>query len=66
MINHRNPMRRISIRAYWIAVASNVLALYLLLYGLVRPPQPYQQELAVLLTGISLVCWMVYFRRRNE
>lgn len=66
MINYRNPMRRISLRAYWMAVASNVLALYLLLHGLVRSPQPHQQELVVLLTGISLICWMVYFRRLNK
>ena len=44
MINHRNPVRRISLRAYWMAVASNVLALYLLLHRLVRPPQPHSKS----------------------
>ena len=45
-------MRGESVRLYYVAVSSNILALAILLWGMVRPLQRREQVLAVMLTGI--------------
>jgi len=59
-------MRGESVRLYYVAVSSNILALAILLWGMVRPLQRREQVLAVMLTGISTACWLRYFRKLNQ
>ena len=54
-------MRRVSIRLYWMGVTGNVLALVILLRGFFIPMQTQEKALAVLLTGVSAICWLLYF-----
>jgi hypothetical protein len=46
-------MQRASVRLYYVAVVSNVLALGIPLCGLMRPLQRPEQVVAVMLTAIS-------------
>jgi hypothetical protein len=55
-------MPRISIKLYWLAVAFNVLALGILLFGIFTPIRRTEQVLAVVFTGTSLVLWLLYFQ----
>jgi hypothetical protein len=59
-------MRGESVRLYYVAVSSNILALAILLWGMVHPLKRREQVLAVMLTGISTVCWLRYFRKLNQ
>ena len=56
-------MRPATLRLYYVAAASNILALGILLWGITRPPQRWGQVLAVMLTAMSTVCWLRYFRQ---
>ncbi len=59
-------MRRGSIRLYYVAVTSNVLALGIPLWGMARPLQRPAQVAALMLTGISAICWLRYFRKLSQ
>jgi hypothetical protein len=59
-------MRRLSIRLYWMALASNTVALFILLRGVVSPLGRQEQMLAVILTAISVACWVMYFGKLNK
>ncbi len=56
----------IRIRLFWIAVASNLIALGILLVGIVIPLHRGGQTLSVALTTVSLVCWAFYFRKMTN
>lgn len=56
-------VRRSLIRLYWIAVASNVVALAILLYDVLGRARRPAEVLAVLLTLVSVACWLLYFRK---
>jgi hypothetical protein len=58
-------MRRASVRLYYVAVASNLLALGILLWGMTRPLQRTEKVLAVILTAISTAWWLWYFQQRK-
>jgi hypothetical protein len=64
MIPRSRAMTLTASRAYWIAVVSNGLAMCLLILGLVRAPNRWQQALVIFLTGLSLVAWLVHFAKR--
>jgi hypothetical protein len=59
-------MRRLSIRLYWMALASNTVALVILLRGTVNPLGRQEQVLAVVLTAVSVACWVMYFGKLNK
>jgi hypothetical protein len=59
-------MKRVSVRLYWIAVASNMMALGILLRGVVVPLEREAQVIAVALTAISMICWLAYFQELNK
>jgi len=59
-------MSRFSIRLYWLAVLSNVIALGILLRGTVVTLRREEQILAIALTAISLVCWILYFGKTRK
>ncbi len=59
-------MSRFSIRIYWLAVLSNVIALGILLRGAVVPLRREEQIVAITLTTISLLCWVLYFGRAEK
>ena len=47
-------------------MTSNILDLGILLRGLVVPLGRSAQLLAVTLTAVSLVCWLLYFRKLDK
>ena len=51
-----------TVRFYSIAVTCNVLALIILFRGLILPLSRQLQLMVILLTAISLLCWLMYFR----
>jgi len=59
-------MNQVSHRLYWTAVGANVLALGTLLRGTVSPLTKPEQIISILLTGISLICWLLYFRKLQQ
>jgi len=59
-------MNQVSHRLYWTAVGANVLALGTLLRGTVSALTKPEQIIAILLTGISLICWILYFRKLQQ
>jgi len=59
-------MKRVSVRLYWIAVASNMLALGILLRGVLVPLGREAQIIVVMLTAISMICWLAYFQKLNK
>jgi hypothetical protein len=59
-------MNQVSHRLYWTAVGANVLAFGTLLRGTVSPLTKPEQIIAILLTGISLICWILYFRKVQQ
>jgi hypothetical protein len=59
-------MKRASVRLYWIAVASNMLALGVLVGGVLFPLGREVQVLAVMLTTISMICWLAYFQKLTK
>jgi hypothetical protein len=59
-------VRSASVRLYWISVVSNVLALAVLLHGILGPSKRQEQVLAVMLTSVSMLCWLAYFRKLNK
>jgi len=59
-------MPRVPIRLYWMAVASNLLALGILLRGTVTALNRGEQIGAIVLTGISLLCWIAYFHKLGK
>jgi hypothetical protein len=59
-------MKRVSVRLYWVAVACNMLALGILLRGVLVPLGREAQVLAVMLTAISMICWLAYFQKLNK
>jgi len=60
------PMKRVSVRLYWIAVASNMMALGILLRGFRVPLGREAQIIVVMLTAISMICWLAHFRELNR
>jgi hypothetical protein len=59
------PMR-VSVCLYWIAVASNMMALGILLRGFRVPLGREAQIIVVMLTAISMICWLAHFRELNR
>ena len=59
-------MKRVSVRLYWIAVASNIMSLGILLRGVVVPLEREAQVIVVALTAISMICWLAYFQELNK
>lgn len=59
-------MKRATIRLYWIAVASNMLAFGILVRGVLVPLGREAQVLAVTLTAVSMICWLAYFKELNK
>ena len=59
-------MKRVSVRLYWIAVASNITSLGILLRGVVVPLEREAQVIVVALTAISMICWLAYFQELNK
>ena len=54
-------LQRVTIRLFWMAVASNAAALGILFRGIVIPMGRSERLLAVMFTAISTVCWVLYF-----
>ena len=61
-----SQMPRVPIRLYWTAVASNFLALGILLRGITKPLEQGEQVVAIVLTSISLLCWIAYFHKLGK
>jgi hypothetical protein len=59
-------MKRVSVRLYWIAVTSNVLAFAILLRGVLVPLGREAQVLVVTLTALSMTCWLACFQKLNK
>jgi len=59
-------IRKISVRMYWIAAISNALALGMLLLGTITAMHRIEQFLAVGLTSVSMICWIIYFRTQEK
>jgi hypothetical protein len=55
-------MQPVSIRLYWMGVTGNVLALVALLHGLFIHRRAQERALSIVLTRVSVICWLLYFR----
>jgi hypothetical protein len=54
-------MKPVPVRLYWVAVASNALALGILLRGTISPLGSQERVIAILLSALSMCCWIAYF-----
>ena len=59
-------MKRVSVRLYWIAVTTNVLAFGILLRGFLAPLGREAEVLVVTLTALSMICWLACFQKLNK